>query len=80
MPPALIAAMPVGARTTIRLDDNLRNVLRKVVFPVPARPVKNRLCDVSSMIRHAVRMSMLGLRYSESGSPVKNAGISSDME
>ena len=53
-PPALMAAMPVGASTIIRLGDRSRRFLRKVVLPVPAFPVRNRLALVFSMISRAV--------------------------
>jgi len=39
-PPALIAATPVGATTTIRLGDIFLRFRKNVVFPVPAFPVK----------------------------------------
>ena len=45
-PLALMAAMPVGATTTIRLGSLSLSVRRKVVFPVPALPVKNMLAPV----------------------------------
>ena len=40
MPPALMAATPVGARTTMRLKPSALIWWRKVVFPVPALPVR----------------------------------------
>ena len=52
-PPALMAAMPVGASTTMRLCTSSRICRRKVVFPVPARPVRKRLVLVFSMIWRA---------------------------
>ena len=39
-PLALIAATPVGATTTNRFKDSAFIVCKKVVFPVPAFPVK----------------------------------------
>ena len=53
VPPALMAAMPVGASTTMRLGDSERSRRRKVVFPVPALPVRNRLVSVVSIIFRA---------------------------
>ncbi len=47
-PPALMAATPVGASTTIRFGDRLRSSRRNVVFPVPAFPVRNTLVPVYS--------------------------------
>ena len=41
-PPALIAATPVGATTTILLGDCSFRFFRKVVLPVPAFPVRKR--------------------------------------
>ena len=49
MPPAFMAAMPVGASTTIRLGDPAFSRCRKVVFPVPALPVRKRCVPVLSM-------------------------------
>src|ERR1043166_2546697 len=43
MPPALIAATPVGAVTTIRLGVSSLILWRKVVLPVPAFPVRKTL-------------------------------------
>jgi hypothetical protein len=42
-PPAFIAATPVGATTTIRFGDDFFRLRRKVVFPVPAFPVRKML-------------------------------------
>ena len=47
LPPALIAATPVGATTTVFLSVCDSRFLRKVVLPVPAFPVKNICCWVS---------------------------------
>ena len=52
-PPALIAAIPVGAKITIRLGVCSFNLLRNVVFPVPAFPVRNKCVPVFSMNCHA---------------------------
>ena len=52
-PSALMAAMPVGATTIIRLDDSVLSRRRKVVLPVPALPVRKRLVLVVSMMFHA---------------------------
>ena len=52
-PPALIAAIPVGARTTIRFGLSDFNRRRNVVFPVPALPVKKRCVPVFSINCHA---------------------------
>ena len=41
-PPALIAAIPVGASTIIRFGLSALSFRRKVVLPVPALPVKKR--------------------------------------
>ena len=40
-PPALMAATPVGARMTNLFEMFCVMYLRKVVFPVPALPVRN---------------------------------------
>src|SRR5438876_1888052 len=40
MPPALMAATPVGAVTTIRLELSTLIWCRNVVLPVPALPVR----------------------------------------
>ena len=52
-PSALMAAMPVGATTTIRFDDSSFSRRRKVVFPVPALPVRKRLVFVVSIMSQA---------------------------
>ena len=52
-PPALIAAMPVGANTTKFLFTFSRTFLRNVVFPVPARPVKKNVVLVSIHVNAA---------------------------
>ena len=57
IPSALIAATPVGATTIIRFVDLLRRVFRKVVFPVPALPVRKTLFPVCSINSHAVLKS-----------------------
>ena len=53
-PPALMAAMPVGATTTTLFLDSSTTLLRKVVFPVPALPVRKTLFPVFSTNSHAV--------------------------
>lgn len=55
-PPALMAAIPVGATMTVRLGDSFFRLRRKVVFPVPAFPVRKRWVPVFSILfaRHAV--------------------------
>ena len=58
-PPALMAAMPVGASTTMRFDDSSRRRRRKVVLPVPALPVRNRCVPVVSIMVRARRNSSL---------------------
>ena len=45
-PFALIAAIPVGATTTIRLGSLSFSVRKKVVLPVPAFPVRKMLVPV----------------------------------
>ena len=52
-PPALMAATPVGATIIMRLGVRSRRVLRKVVLPVPAFPVRKRLVLVRAMYSHA---------------------------
>jgi len=42
VPPAFKAATPVGAAMAIFLCEFSRTYFRKVVFPVPAFPVRNR--------------------------------------
>ena len=54
MPPALMAATPVGATTILRVQLFSTTVFRKVVFPVPALPVKKMLRPVCSTKSHAV--------------------------
>ena len=56
-PPAWIAAMPVGASTTIRLCNVVRSLRKNVVFPVPAFPVRNRLVPVVESRRIAILTS-----------------------
>ena len=53
IPPALIAAMPVGAKTIMRLGESSFKRRKKAVFPVPAFPVKKRDMPVSSTICRA---------------------------
>lgn len=52
-PPALMAAIPVGATMTVRLGDSFFRLCRKVVFPVPAFPVRKRWVPVFSIICQA---------------------------
>ena len=47
-PPALIAATPVGATTIMRFGERSFSCRKKVVFPVPAFPVRNTLTPVCS--------------------------------
>ena len=47
-PPALIAAIPVGATTMCFLRVFFTKLFRKVVLPVPALPVKKTLLFVCS--------------------------------
>ena len=54
-PPALIAATPVGATTAQRLSQLSTIWRRKVVFPVPALPVRKRLNPVSRTYLSASR-------------------------
>ena len=49
IPPALIAAIPVGARIIILLGDSFTSVLRNVVLPVPAFPVRNMFVPVCAI-------------------------------
>ena len=58
-PPALMAATPVGATTIIRFDERSLTVLRNVVLPVPAFPVRKMLVPVCSTNSHAVASSLL---------------------
>ena len=53
MPPALIAATPVGATTMLRLLLCSTTDFRNVVFPVPALPVRKMLRPVCSTKSHA---------------------------
>jgi len=46
-PPAFMAATPVGATTIILLGERFFNSRKKVVFPVPALPVRNRFSPVN---------------------------------
>jgi hypothetical protein len=50
-PPALMAATPVGAVTIIRLAVFPFRFCRKVVFPVPAFPVKKYDCQCTGQNR-----------------------------
>ena len=52
-PPALMAATPVGATTMERFLLCSTTVFRKVVFPVPALPVRKMLRPVCSTKSHA---------------------------
>ena len=54
-----MAAMPVGATTIIRFGDLSFNVLKNVVLPVPAFPVRKMFVPVLSTICHARRSSAL---------------------
>ena len=58
MPPALMAATPVGATTIIRLAECSLTAFRKVVLPVPALPVRKMLIPVCSTNSHAVASSL----------------------
>ena len=53
-----MAATPVGATTTSRLLLFCLRVRRKVVFPVPAFPVRKILCPVCSTNSQAVLSSL----------------------
>ena len=57
-PPAFIAAMPVGATTTTLFLDSSTTLLRNVVLPVPAFPVRKTLFPVFSTNSHAVFNSL----------------------
>ena len=46
IPPALMAATPVEATITIRLIKSFWRLRKKVVFPVPALPVKKMFLRV----------------------------------
>ena len=48
-----MAATPVGANTTIRLVDRSRRLRKKVVFPLPALPVRKTFTPVYSTNCHA---------------------------
>jgi hypothetical protein len=52
-PSAFKAAMPVGASTTNRLPSVLVKFFKKVVFPVPALPVRKILRLVFAIYRSA---------------------------
>ena len=47
-----MAAMPVGASTTMRLGHSAFSRRKKVVLPVPALPVRNKWVPVFSMNCH----------------------------
>ena len=53
-PPALIAAIPVGA-TTMCFACIFTKLFRKVVLPVPALPVKRRFCLYVQVIRQVLQ-------------------------
>ncbi len=55
-----MAAMPVDATTTARFAVVDVSCRRKVVFPVPARPVRNTLHDVFSISLRASSISGFG--------------------
>ena len=61
-PPAFNAAIPVGATTINRLCVLSRRLLRKVVFPVPAFPVRKTCCEVE-LIKSAARVDMLSVSF-----------------
>lgn len=58
-PPTLTAAIPVGASTTCSFLVWAQIYLRKVLFPVPAFPVRNTERCVFCIIFHAFWNSML---------------------
>lgn len=58
MPPALMAATPVGAAMTKFLCVVLAMCRRNVVLPVPAFPVKNKEREVQ-FIKSAARAKVL---------------------
>src|SRR6056300_1189722 len=53
LPRAFMEATPVGATTTQFFSVSFSTLLRKVVFPVPASPVKNTLRWVFSTMSKA---------------------------
>ena len=57
MPPALMAATPVGATMMLRFLLRSLRVRRNVVLPVPAFPVRKMLIPVCSTKSHALRSS-----------------------
>ena len=57
IPPALMAATPVGATTIDRFLLCSTTVFKKVVLPVPALPVRKILRPVCSTKSHAMRSS-----------------------
>ena len=60
-PPALMAAIPVGASTKKFLPISFKILLMKVVLPVPALPVINRLTLVLATRSNACCCSLLSL-------------------
>ncbi len=67
-PPALIAATPVGATTTLHFDVFSTMRFRNVVLPVPAFPVRNMLvlvcstnCQASSISLFSSSISFISL-------------------
>src|SRR5665213_1929864 len=66
-PPALIAATPVGAATIIFLEQFSFKYFRKVVFPVPALPVRKIFSLVSVTKRYArsnISLCSIGFTFS----------------
>ena len=61
LPPALMAAIPVGASTTYFFFVFLQTYLRKVDFPVPAFPVRNKDDEVNCTKFRAFWNCMLSL-------------------
>ena len=61
LPPAFTAATPVGARTTKFFFTSSWTIFRKVVFPVPARPVRKKELLVFAIISYASFCSLFVL-------------------
>lgn len=59
LPPAFMAAMPVGASTTARFRVASLNLRRNVVLPVPAFPVRKTFAPVLSTKCHTNSKSLL---------------------
>src|SRR5207249_11233900 len=83
MPPALIAATPVGAVTTIRLGLSSLIWCRNVVLPVPALPVRKIFFRVlrtysNARLRWELETKLICRSFPQPGPPGKILGHGSN--